>query len=209
MDKPLIHSPSPNRTVGFSLVEVALSIGIIAFAFLALFALLPTGLTTFRSAIDMSNETWIMQDISSMVQTTDFKNIKDLNYETSEEIYFYDEEGKATDIERKGVTTATPAVKETRLYAVKLITQYMFRPDGTTTAPNGNPSEGKPSSSRWLSHGWRVIVVFDTVQDRAAKPLEFNSVKNEDTLRALPKETNVHSRTFFVARMDTDSDAIQ
>ena len=61
MDKPSLHF-TPNRSnSGFSLVEVSLAIGIIAFAFVALFSLMPTGLTTFRSAIDTSNETWIMQ----------------------------------------------------------------------------------------------------------------------------------------------------
>ena len=72
MDK---HAPqfSQNRNhSGFSLVEVALAIGIIAFAFVSLFALMPTGLNTFRAAIDTSNETWIMQGMNSMIQTTDF-----------------------------------------------------------------------------------------------------------------------------------------
>ena len=56
------------RDDGFSLVEVTLAIGIIAFAFVALFGLLPMGMTTFRAAVDSTNDTSIMQDLNSMVQ---------------------------------------------------------------------------------------------------------------------------------------------
>lgn len=42
------------RTSAFSLIEVTLSIGIIAFAFVAVFGLIPTGLNLFRDAMDYS-----------------------------------------------------------------------------------------------------------------------------------------------------------
>src|SRR5687767_6185048 len=100
MDKmPPLPVSTRSDSSGFSLVEVAMSIGIIAFAFVALFALVPTGLTTFRESIDISNETWIMQNMNSMVQTTDFRKIEDLDFEKSGEIYYFDEEGKRTDTE--------------------------------------------------------------------------------------------------------------
>src|SRR4051812_19593 len=120
MDKSSLFLHRPKRDGGFSLVEVALAIGIIAFAFVSLFALVPTGLTTFRSAIDTANETWIMQGINSMVQTTDFAKIDDLNFKSKGEIFYYDEEGKLTDRENQS-PAASEDVKATRLYAVKLI----------------------------------------------------------------------------------------
>src|SRR4051812_25122874 len=66
--------PSRSRA-GFSLVEVALAIGIVAFAFVALLGLIPTGLNTFRQAIDKKNETAIVQDLNSMVQVTPWDKI--------------------------------------------------------------------------------------------------------------------------------------
>src|SRR6185295_6081291 len=121
MDKPSLSfsppalraGPSSTRAVaGFSLVEVAMAIGIVAFAFVALFSLIPTGLTTFRSSIDTGNETWIMENMNSMIQTTDFSKVPDLAFKaentiktTSDykegQIYYYDEEGKPTDTELK------------------------------------------------------------------------------------------------------------
>ena len=175
----------------FSLVEVTLAIGIIAFAFVSLFALVPTGLNTFRAAIDTSNETWIMQNMNSMVQTTDFAAVEKLGYNNGGTIYYFDEEAKLTDSdENKGDEAAIRA----RLYAVKLVIDKLNRPDGSKVA--------------LMKHGWRVITVFAPVNDPTAMT-DFGTVKDADALNTLPKRTNVRSRTFFVARMDSDSKNIK
>ena len=168
------------------MVEVTLAIGIIAFAFVALFGLLPTGLSTFRSAIDTSNETWIMQNMNSMVQTTDFALIEGLDHKNSREIFYFDEEGKLTDSERN---KGSDDVQRTRLYAVKLVIDQMNRPDG--------------SDSPLMKHGWRVITVFAAIADPRAME-DFGKVESAATLTKLPKQTNVRNRTFFVARMDSE-----
>jgi uncharacterized protein (TIGR02598 family) len=61
-----------NRRAGFSLVEVTLAVGIIAFAFVALFGLVPTGLSTFRRAMDTSVAAQIAQRVIGDAQQTDF-----------------------------------------------------------------------------------------------------------------------------------------
>lgn len=58
---------------GFSLVETALALGIVSFAFVALLGLLPAGLTTFRQAMDTSVGAQIAQRIVSEAQETDFQ----------------------------------------------------------------------------------------------------------------------------------------
>jgi len=58
-------------------VEIALAIGIIAFAFVALMSLLPAGLTTFRRALDISICTQIAQRIVSEAEQVDFDTITD------------------------------------------------------------------------------------------------------------------------------------
>ncbi len=70
---------TPNRIAwhrrgraGFSLVEITLAIGIVAFAFVGLFALLPAGLTTFRQAMDTSVGAQIAQRIAGELQETDY-----------------------------------------------------------------------------------------------------------------------------------------
>lgn len=56
----------------FSLVEVVLAIGIVSFAFVGLFGLLPAGLTVFRQAIDNSVGSQIVQRLVNEAQQTDF-----------------------------------------------------------------------------------------------------------------------------------------
>jgi uncharacterized protein (TIGR02598 family) len=69
--------PSKSKSTGFSLVEVALAIGIVAFAFVALMSLLPAGLTTFRRALDISICTQIAQRIVGEAQQVDFDVLTD------------------------------------------------------------------------------------------------------------------------------------
>lgn|GEM_PF-6307406 len=51
---PGSSSLRPFRRRGFTLIETAFAIGIVAFAFVALIGLLPAGLTNFREAMDPS-----------------------------------------------------------------------------------------------------------------------------------------------------------
>jgi uncharacterized protein (TIGR02598 family) len=53
-------------------VEVVLAIGVVAFAFLAIFALIPTGMTTFRQAMDTSVGAQIAQRIAGELQETEY-----------------------------------------------------------------------------------------------------------------------------------------
>jgi type II secretory pathway pseudopilin PulG len=71
------------RAAGFSLVEVVLAIGVVAIAFVALLGLLPTGLTTYRKAMDISVGAQIFQKVIDDARTTDFATLvddKDTNY---------------------------------------------------------------------------------------------------------------------------------
>ena len=63
------------RTGGFSLVEVTMAIGIVSFAFLTTLGLIPTGLKTFRSAIDTSVGGQIFQRVINEAQQTDFDTL--------------------------------------------------------------------------------------------------------------------------------------
>jgi len=74
-----VFHPPRSRTLGFSLVEVALAIGIVAFAFVALLSLLPAGLTTFRRALDTSICSQISQRIVGEAQQVDFDVLTDRN----------------------------------------------------------------------------------------------------------------------------------
>lgn len=57
---------------GFSLVEVTLAVGIVAVAFLGIFALLPTGMNIFRQAMDATVGSQIIQRVLNEAQQSDF-----------------------------------------------------------------------------------------------------------------------------------------
>lgn len=62
-------------STGFSLVEVTFAIGIVAFAFIAVFGLVPMGLSTFRKAVDASISAQISQRILNDLQQADFEHV--------------------------------------------------------------------------------------------------------------------------------------
>jgi prepilin-type N-terminal cleavage/methylation domain-containing protein len=74
---PRADAHTPGRQAGFTLVEVALAIAVIAFAFVALLSLLPAGLTTFRRALDISVCTQIAQRIVADAHGADFDLVVD------------------------------------------------------------------------------------------------------------------------------------
>jgi uncharacterized protein (TIGR02598 family) len=65
------------RHRGFSLVEVTLSLGIISFAFVGIFTLIPTGLHTFRQATDASIGSQIAQRVIGDALQTDYDVLTD------------------------------------------------------------------------------------------------------------------------------------
>jgi uncharacterized protein (TIGR02598 family) len=65
-------------TAGFSLVEVALAMGIVAFAFIPLLGLVPMGLNTSRQAIDTTIQAQIVQYMTDQAQQTNFSSLSGL-----------------------------------------------------------------------------------------------------------------------------------
>ena len=62
-------------TEGFSLIEVSLAIGVVAFAFVALLGLIPLGLSNFRKAMDASIGAEIGQRVLNDLQQSDFNTL--------------------------------------------------------------------------------------------------------------------------------------
>jgi len=62
---------------GFSLVEVTIAMGVIAFAFISVFGLIPTGLNAFHQAIDTSIGSQIAQKVINDAEQTDFSTLTD------------------------------------------------------------------------------------------------------------------------------------
>lgn len=64
------------QTRAFSLVEVAVAIGIIAFALLSVAGLFPSGMKTLRSSMDSTTEGQIVQYMASSYAVSSFTNLQ-------------------------------------------------------------------------------------------------------------------------------------
>jgi len=70
------RASSANRRA-FSLVEVVIAVGVVAFAFVAILGLIPAGMSQFRQATDTSVCAQIAQRIINECQETDFTTLID------------------------------------------------------------------------------------------------------------------------------------
>jgi uncharacterized protein (TIGR02598 family) len=119
-EKPLVRLPLPfraRRRAGFSLIEVALAITIVAFAFVALLGLLPTGMNVFNQTIDSTNEMRISSDMTSMLQATEYDKIAKLDPAIADNIFYFDSDGGALDSETVPIARYIPS----RVYAARLV----------------------------------------------------------------------------------------
>ena len=95
---------------GFSLVEATLSIGVVAFAFIAILGLLPAGLTVFRQAMDTSVSAQISQRVAADLQVSDyFELLREASLGDSEEApygtlprRFFDDQGNEIPLSKDG-----------------------------------------------------------------------------------------------------------
>ncbi|MDR1191321.1 MAG: Verru_Chthon cassette protein B [Verrucomicrobiales bacterium] len=69
----------------FSLVEMAIAMGIVGFAMVALLGLLPAGLRVARDTMDLTVRSQIVQLISNDLQLTDYDKLGDWS---EQELYF-------------------------------------------------------------------------------------------------------------------------
>lgn len=96
--------PLSRRTIrlqGFSLVEVVMALGIMSFALMGIVGLLPAGLSQFRQAVDVTTKAQISQELTSMVQRTEFSDLSEFGTEGSPKISYYDSEGAELDDAKK------------------------------------------------------------------------------------------------------------
>lgn len=81
------------RDGAFSLVEVTLAIGIVGFALLAIFALIPVGLTAGRDSIDATRSSLIAQDLKIRAQVAATSTVFGATSDVALGPWFYDREG--------------------------------------------------------------------------------------------------------------------
>jgi type II secretory pathway pseudopilin PulG len=74
ISRPPFSSPL-GKTTAFSLIEVVLALGVVAFAFVALLGMLPVGLNAFNNSIDSTMETQMAQSVMSQLRQAKFSQL--------------------------------------------------------------------------------------------------------------------------------------
>ena len=127
----MTHTPSSSRkgkAAGFSLVEVAIAVGILAVALVALLGLMPAGMTNFRKAMDTSITAQIAQRILLDMQQADFDQVIDAAHDSgggptgftftaptrtrvagAQDFRYFDEQGSELAVTGNSLTTAQKA----------------------------------------------------------------------------------------------------
>ena len=86
------HPRSETFRKGFSLVEVVLAIGLMMFALLVIFSLIPTGLGVLHDASRQIVETEIFNTVGAELAATPFTNMD--AYQASNALQYFDVEGQ-------------------------------------------------------------------------------------------------------------------
>ncbi len=169
------------KNAAFSLVEVTLALGIMAFSFTSIIGLLPLGLTVFRQAIDVSVSSQIVQRVANDAQQTDFSLlIGDVSgtplvgTDGTKATRYFDEQGSE-------IVPATPGANLTSEQKKRVIywVNTRIRP-ATTLVGNANANA-------------RLATVTVQIANNPA-----NQTPNMDTSTKLWKESNFPVTTYSV-----------
>ena len=89
------RSTSPAANAAFSLVEVAIAIGVVAIGMLSVVALLPTGMETLRVSANETAQARISQEIIARLQGTDWDQTNNLA-DFQGQLFYFDRQGNQT-----------------------------------------------------------------------------------------------------------------
>ena len=81
-----IPAPAPRRKRAFSLIEVAIALGIVGFALTTLLGLMPVGLNIFRDSIQATVQTDVLRQLTAQFQETPFDKLTN----STQMLYFSD-----------------------------------------------------------------------------------------------------------------------
>lgn len=133
-DFPFAPSPERRNRAAFSIVEIALALGIVGFAFVGLMGLLPAGLATFRAAIDQTNEGRIMESLTAQTQAAEFSNLPtQFDFQQSGAVFYFDEEGTFIRQGSAAFGGLSATEKLAALYAAKIFVDDGWNGNSTST----------------------------------------------------------------------------
>jgi uncharacterized protein (TIGR02598 family) len=120
------------------LIEIALTLGVLSFGFLATFGLIPVGMGTYRQAMDTSIGSQIVQRVLNDAKQTDFNTLISSGTSSTPSFRYFDNQGdEVTPIPPSTVVPVT-AVYEVNTRITGSTTVPMS--SGTTSSTNTFPT---------------------------------------------------------------------
>ena len=189
---------------GFSLVEITLAIGIVAFAFIGLFSLIPVGMGVFREAMETSVSAQIVQRVVSDATETEFDqliaNPVSGNYYTLPLRYFDDQ---GTEVKVSDPSSPTPLERSGPpgiLYTVRVRGSLPGNANPAAHAsdyPTSLPSKG---GARFNPRDTSFLTI-QIAHNPAGKPLEPDAATNLiDLAKSRAAGIKVQSYSVVIAR---------
>lgn len=109
----------------FTLVEIVMAIGVIAFAFIPLVGLIPVGLDMSRRAIDTTVQSQIVQQLTTEAQQTDFSSLSTLASNSTTTPYYYDDQGNSSTNALNQIYEATYSISTNTSLPSQVTTQKL------------------------------------------------------------------------------------
>ncbi len=100
--RALSHPKKRSLRQGFSLVEVALAMGVVGFGLLSLVGMLPFGLTTFKQAMSNTVESQIVQNLSNDIVLANYTSLSSYAAPT----WYYNYQGESLGSSSTGTVPA-------------------------------------------------------------------------------------------------------
>ena len=163
-----------SNTQGFSLVEVVLALGVVAFAFVAILGLIPAGMTTFRQAINISVCSQIAQKVIGDAFQADYDTLltplgTTVNGTTGDSSVpflmnyrYFDEEGNEilpNPLPTNNSTNNGPTSQNFVYLVITKVSPYIVLPGALPTTAANVPNGASPQTATIT-----VQVVFDSSQ---------------------------------------------
>lgn len=105
----------PRTRHAFSLVEAVISIGIVSFAMMSMLGMIPVGLATFRTAMSLTVESAIVQEVAGDLQRTEYASLAATN------LYFDDQGIRVADANHPSRTYSVEIASPISLDASALV----------------------------------------------------------------------------------------
>ncbi len=166
---------------GFSLVEVVLAIGVVAFGFIAIFSLIPVGMGIFRESMDTSVSAQIVQRVMGDATETDFEQLVFSKDNTVSGNYYvlpvryFDDQG--TEVKVTNPATPTAAERQTILYWVRVRGALPGKANPAEHRGNFPTSLPSKGSNRFNPRDTTFLTV-QIASNPAGKVLEIDSTSN-------------------------------